>query len=53
MIKRIWDKFLTERDRQVFAAAGYGAPQGFGQRPALVEVARWAKVGKEAGVRIE
>jgi len=38
MTERIWDKFLTERDRQVFAAAGYGAPQGFGQRPALVIV---------------
>src|SRR5215471_7889482 len=35
MTERIWDKFLTERDRQVFAAAGYGAPQGFGKRPAL------------------
>jgi len=38
MAERIWDKFLTERDRQVFAAAGYGAPQGFGQRPALVVI---------------
>src|SRR5262245_30111365 len=38
MTERIWDKFLTERDRQVFAAAGYGAPQGFGKRPALVIV---------------
>lgn len=38
MAERIWDKFLTERDRQVFAAAGYAAPQGFGQRPALVVV---------------
>ena len=38
MTERIWDKFLTERDRQVFAAAGYGAPQGFGKRPALVVV---------------
>jgi nicotinamidase-related amidase len=38
MTERIWDRFLTERDRQVFAAAGYGAPQGFGKRPALVIV---------------
>ena len=38
MTERVWDKFLTERDRQVFAAAGYGAQQGFGQRPALVIV---------------
>ncbi|MGD9942032.1 MAG: isochorismatase family protein [Burkholderiaceae bacterium] len=32
---RIWDKFLTEHDRQVFAAAGYGKRGGFGTRPAL------------------
>lgn len=35
MTERIWDKFLTERDRAVFAASGYGALQGFGKRPAL------------------
>jgi nicotinamidase-related amidase len=34
----IWDRFLTERDRQVFAASGYGARQGFGKRPALLVV---------------
>ena len=38
MTQRIWDRFLTERDRLVFAAAGYGAQQGFGERPALVVV---------------
>ena len=32
----IWNKFLTERDRQVFAKAGFGARQGFGKRPALL-----------------
>jgi nicotinamidase-related amidase len=32
----VWNKFLTERDKAVFAAAGYGARQGFGKRPALV-----------------
>lgn len=34
----IWNQFLTERDKQVFAAAGYGARQGFGKRPALLVV---------------
>ncbi|UFN46934.1 isochorismatase family protein [Roseomonas sp. OT10] len=34
----IWNQFLTERDKQVFAAAGYGARQGFGKRPALIIV---------------
>lgn len=38
MTQRIWDSFLTERDRRVFAASGYGAPQGFGQRPALLVI---------------
>jgi maleamate amidohydrolase len=38
MSERIWDKYLTERDKQVFAASGYGAPGGFGERPALLVV---------------
>ena len=38
MAERIWDKFLTERDKRVFAASGYGTPQGFGKRPALLVV---------------
>ncbi|MGD9944881.1 MAG: isochorismatase family protein [Burkholderiaceae bacterium] len=32
---RIWDPYLTELDRQVHAAAGYGRRGGFGTRPAL------------------
>src|SRR4051794_28268819 len=35
MGKRIWDDYLTERDRQVFETAGYGRRGGFGTRPAL------------------
>ena len=35
---RVWDKFLTERDRQVFQAAGYAQPMGFGKRPALLVI---------------
>jgi maleamate amidohydrolase len=38
MTKRIWDAFLTERDRQVFAASGFGAHAGFGARPAILMV---------------
>jgi nicotinamidase-related amidase len=38
MTERIWDKFLTERDKQVFAKAGFGARQGFGKRPAIIVV---------------
>ena len=34
----IWDNVLTERDKQVFAAAGYGKQQGFGKRPAVIVV---------------
>ena len=33
-----WNKFLTERDKQVFAAAGYATKQGFGKRPAILVV---------------
>lgn len=38
MTEHVWDQFLTARDKQVFAAAGYGARQGFGKRPALLIV---------------
>jgi nicotinamidase-related amidase len=34
----IWDKFLTDRDKAVFAAGGFGARMGFGTRPALLIV---------------
>jgi nicotinamidase-related amidase len=37
-VARGWDTFLTERDRAVFAKAGYGGRQGFGQRPVLLVV---------------
>jgi maleamate amidohydrolase len=36
MTEPIWNQFLTERDKAVFAASGYGARQGFGKRPALL-----------------
>jgi maleamate amidohydrolase len=38
MTEPIWNKFLTERDKAVFATSGYGARQGFGQRPALLVI---------------
>ena len=38
MSEPVWNKFLSERDKQVFAAAGYAARQGFGQRPAVLVV---------------
>jgi maleamate amidohydrolase len=34
----IWNKFLTERDKQVFEISGYGARGGFGKRPALLVI---------------
>ena len=46
MAERVWDKFLTERDKAVFAQAGYGARGGYGKRPALVVVdVSWAFCG--------
>jgi nicotinamidase-related amidase len=38
MSEPIWNRFLTERDKQVFDAAGYATKQGFGKRPAIVVV---------------
>ena len=36
MSERIWDKFLTERDKTVLTAAGFGALADWGTRPALI-----------------
>ncbi len=38
MAERIWDAFLTDRDRQVFATGGFGALAGFGSKPALLVI---------------
>jgi maleamate amidohydrolase len=38
MSEPIWNQFLTERDKEVFAASGYGARGGFGKRPALLVI---------------
>lgn len=38
MAKRVWDDFITERDRKVFEAAGYGKKGKLGSRPALLIV---------------
>ena len=38
MGERIWDKFLTDRDKAVFAASGYGVRAGYGKRPALLVI---------------
>lgn len=35
MTERIWDKFLTDKDKEIFQLAGYGKRGGFGKRPAL------------------
>ncbi len=34
----IWDDVLTETDRQVFAAAGWGKRAGYGERPAIMVI---------------
>jgi maleamate amidohydrolase len=47
MSDRVWDKFLTERDKAVFAAGGFGARAGFGKRPALLVIdVNWAFCGE-------
>ena len=35
---RVWDKFITEQDRLVWEASGYGARGGYGTRPAVIIV---------------
>jgi maleamate amidohydrolase len=34
----IWDDFLTDRDKQVFANGGFGAKSGLGKSPALLVI---------------
>jgi maleamate amidohydrolase len=34
----VWDAFITERDRAVYATSGYGATLGFGSRPAVLVI---------------
>ena len=38
MAKRVWDDFVTEQDKAVFEAAGYGQKGPLGTRPALLIV---------------
>ncbi len=38
MSEPIWNRFLTERDREMWALSGYGARQGFGKRPAVLVI---------------
>jgi nicotinamidase-related amidase len=34
--ERIWDRFITERDKRIFSSAGFGQKAGWGERPALI-----------------
>jgi maleamate amidohydrolase len=34
----VWDDVLSDRDRQIFAAAGWGRRAGYGKRPAIMVI---------------
>jgi maleamate amidohydrolase len=38
MANRIWEQFLTDRDKQVFDVSGYGRRAGFGERPVVLVI---------------
>jgi len=38
MSERIWDKYISKRDQDVFNAAGFGQSAGFGERPVLMVI---------------
>ena len=38
MAERIWEKYLTDRDRRIFSSSGWEQRIGFGERPALIVV---------------
>src|SRR6266478_935378 len=47
MSEPVWNRFLTERDKAVFAAGGFGARAGFAKRPALLVIdVNWAFCGE-------
>jgi nicotinamidase-related amidase len=35
---RVWDKYLTERDKEVHGLSGFSARTGFGKRPAVLVI---------------
>ncbi len=46
MTEPVWNQFLTERDKAVFAAGGFGATADPGKRPALLVIdVSWAFCG--------
>jgi nicotinamidase-related amidase len=48
MTRRVWDKFITEEDRQVYDLAGFGRKGGLGQRPAILIIdVQYRTVGHE------
>jgi len=52
MAPRVWDRFLTERDRAHLAIVGEGERVGFGRRPAVLMVDNYEGVFSEPGVDI-
>ncbi|MGA2720163.1 MAG: hydrolase, partial [Candidatus Acidiferrales bacterium] len=34
----VWDDVISESDRRIFAAAGWGRRAGFGKRPAIMVI---------------
>lgn len=37
-ISAVWDDVITDEDRAVFDAAGWGRRAGFGERPAIMVI---------------
>lgn len=50
IVARIWDEFLTERDKAHLAAAEPRKPVGFGSRPAILMIDNYAGVFSEPGI---
>ena len=38
MKEPVWNKYLTESDKELWQTGGYGARQGFGERPAILVI---------------
>ena len=53
MAGRPWDRFISDRDKRIYAQSGFGAQVGVGQRPGLLIIDAQYRTAGEGPVPIE
>ena len=51
--QRPWDRFISPRDREIYAKSGFGAKVGLGQRPGLLIIDAQYRTAGEAPIPIQ